>query len=446
MSAPRLPEDIAGLIARLGGQGFPAYAVGGCVRDALLGRTPHDWDVCTAARPEQVKAALPELRTLDTGLRHGTVTVLLPGGPVEVTTFRRDGGYSDHRRPDAVAFTGDLCADLRRRDFTINAMAWDGARLVDPCGGREDLARGVLRAVGDPAARFGEDALRILRALRFAAVYGFAVEEETARALTAARGDLRFVAAERVRAELWKLLPGGCAPVLRAFAPVFAVVLPELAPMFGFDQRNRHHIYDVWEHTLHALAAAPADPLLRLALLLHDCGKPACFSLDAAGQGHFYGHAEKSAALADGALRRLRFDNGVRERAVRLIALHDHDLPPTEKGVRRWLLRLPPADLRLLIALKRADNAAQSPRYARAAEWDAAERILDGVLERGACRSLAGLAVRGDDLLARGLRGPEVGAALRFLLDAVAGGAENEKGALLALLDAREGRRGAPRG
>ena len=446
MSAPRLPEDIAGLIARLGGQGFPAYAVGGCVRDALLGRTPHDWDVCTAARPEQVKAALPKLRTLDTGLRHGTVTVLLSGGPVEVTTFRRDGGYSDHRRPDAVAFTGDLCADLRRRDFTINAMAWDGARLVDPCGGREDLARGVLRAVGDPAARFGEDALRILRALRFAAVYGFAVEEETARALTAARGDLRFVAAERVRAELWKLLPGGCAPVLRAFAPVFAVVLPELAPMFGFDQRNRHHIYDVWEHTLHALAAAPADPLLRLALLLHDCGKPACFSLDAAGQGHFYGHAEKSAALADGALRRLRFDNGVRERAVRLIALHDHDLPPTEKGVRRWLLRLPPADLRLLIALKRADNAAQSPRYARAAEWDAAERILDGVLERGACRSLAGLAVRGDDLLARGLRGPEVGAALRFLLDAVAGGAENEKGALLALLDAREGRRGAPRG
>ena len=433
-----LPDHVRDLLARLRGAGFSACAVGGCVRDSLLGRAPHDWDVCTAARPEQVKAALSGLRTLDTGLTHGTVTALTAAGPVEITTYRVDGSYSDHRRPDGVAFTDDLTADLARRDFTVNAMAWDGERLIDPFGGRRDLEDRLLRAVGAPAARFGEDALRILRALRLSAQLGFAVEPETARAALAGRELLRAVSAERVQGELWRLLAGDCAPVLRAFAPVCAVFLPELTPMFGFDQRNRHHIYDVWEHTLRALAASPADPLLRLALLLHDCGKPACFSLDGGGQGHFYGHAQKSAALADEALTRLRFDGDTRARAVRLIALHDHDLPPTEKGVRRWLLRLPPEDLRLLIALKRADNAAQSPAYDRAAEWNEADRLLDAVLAGDACFSLARLAVKGEDLLALGYRGPEVGRALRTLLEAVLDGAENEKSSLLRLLERRD--------
>lgn len=433
-----LPAHITTLLSGLHEAGFSACAVGGCVRDSLLGKTPHDWDVATAARPEQVKTLFSGFRALDTGLRHGTVTLLTDGGPVEVTTYRVESGYSDHRRPDGVLFTDDQQADLARRDFTVNAMAFDGEKLIDPFGGQDDLRMRRIRAVGDPQARFAEDGLRILRALRFSAQLGFTVEARTGAALLQRCGLLKEISAERVRTELWTLLSGDCVPVLRSFAPVFAVILPELAPTFGFDQRNRHHVYGVWEHTLHALEAAPPDQLLRLALLLHDCGKPSCFSVGKDAQGHFYGHADKSAVLADAALRRLRFDNGTRERIVRLIALHDHDLPPTEKGIRRWLTRLPPEDLRLLIALKRADNAGQNPKYSRAAEWDEAERILGEVLARNECHSLAQLAVRGEDLLALGYRGQEVGQKLNELLETVIAGAKNDRESLLKHVKRKE--------
>lgn len=427
-----LPEHIVSILTSLHDAGFSAHAVGGCVRDSLLGKTPHDWDIATAARPEEVKRVFADRRVLDTGLRHGTVTLLTEGGPAEVTTYRIDGSYSDHRRPDSVDFTDELVEDLARRDFTVNAMAFDGQRLTDPFGGRNDLAARLLRAVGDADRRFEEDALRILRALRFSAQLGFSVEEKTAAALLRKRGLLANVSAERVRVELWTLLSGDCAPVIREFTPVISEILPETATMIGFDQRNRHHVYDVWEHTLHALEHSPCDPLLRLALLLHDCGKPASFSMGNDRQGHFYGHAAKSAALADDALRRLRFDNVTRERVVRLIALHDHDLPPTEKGVRRWLSRLSPEELRLLIALKRADNAAQSPLYSRAAALDQALSVMEDIIRRGECVSLSQLAVRGEDIMALGWRGPEVGDRLRELLEAVLSGAPNERESLLA--------------
>ena len=286
-----IPEGVRVLLERLEAAGYEAWCVGGCVRDALLGRTPEDWDVTTSALPEETMAVFGD-QALPTGLKHGTVTVKTGDGPVEVTTYRLDGAYRDHRRPESVAFTASLEEDLARRDFTVNAMALDLRReLRDPFGGRADLARGLLRCVGDPDRRFQEDALRILRGLRFAAALGLEIEPGTAAAVRRNREGLRDIAAERIQVEFFKLLPGkGAAAVLRGYPEVFGVFWPELLPMVGFGQRNRHHCYDVWEHTLHALDAVPGDVVLRCAMLLHDVGKPACFTLDEKGVGHFYGH------------------------------------------------------------------------------------------------------------------------------------------------------------
>lgn len=288
----RLPEHAARAVAALEAAGYQTWAVGGCVRDSLRGAAPHDWDLCTAARPDQMQAVFAGERVLETGLRHGTLTLLTEGGPIEITTFRTDGGYSDGRHPDGVRFVGSVEDDLARRDFTIGAMAWHPQRgLCDPYGGLDDLQEGILRAVGDPDARFAEDALRILRGIRFASRLGFAVERETAAAMRRQAARLNGIAAERVRGELTGLLCGRFVHrALRMFADLIGVVLPELTPMFGCAQRNPHHLYDVWEHSIRAAAQVPADPVLRWAALLHDCGKPACKTVDEQGIGHFYGH------------------------------------------------------------------------------------------------------------------------------------------------------------
>ena len=315
-----IPGYVQAVLEALEAAGHEAWCVGGCVRDALLGREPGDWDVTTSARPEETLAVFPT-QGEPTGLKHGTVTVKTPGGPVEVTTYRIDGTYRDHRRPDSVIFTASLEADLSRRDFTVNAMAANlrGA-FRDPFGGREDLRQGILRCVGDPDRRFQEDALRILRGLRFSASLGFSLEPGTAAALRRNRKLLGEVAPERIQVEFFKLLPGkAAAQVLRTYPEVFGVFWPELLAMVGFDQRNRHHCYDVWEHTLHALAAAPEDPVLRCTMLLHDVGKPASFTLDKQGVGHFYGHPAVSRELAEGMLRRLRCGTDFRETVVRLV-------------------------------------------------------------------------------------------------------------------------------
>lgn len=422
----KIPSFAAEVLSELEMSGHEARCVGGCVRDLLLGRTPGDWDITTSALPEEVLALFGE-RAIPTGLRHGTVTVCSGAERLEVTTYRCDGTYSDHRRPDSVVFTRSLPEDLRRRDFTVNAMAMDlRGELFDPCGGREDLRRGLLRCVGQPELRFEEDALRILRGLRFAAVLGFSPEEETARSIHAQRELLREIAPERIWTELRKLLCGErAAEVLRAFPDVLGVIWPEILPMVGFDQRNDHHCYDVWEHSLHALEAVPReDAALRCAALLHDVGKPDCFTLDGEGVGHFYGHGARSRELADAMLRRMKCETAFRERAVRLVDWHDRFVPPTEKGIRRALRRLGEEDLRALIALKRADNLAQAPAFrSRQAELDAAEAILEEVLRSDACFSLRQLAVNGNDLAALGLRGPEIGRGLDCLLDAVIDGA-----------------------
>ena len=429
------PAAVSAVLARLEQAGFAAYAVGGCVRDTLLHRVPEDWDVTTAARPEQV-AALFAGQCIPTGLPHGTVTVRQDGLPIEVTTFRADGPYSDHRRPDAVRFSRSLAEDLCRRDLTVNAMAMDRRGVVtDLHGGREDLRRGMLRCVGEPDRRFDEDALRIMRTLRFAAVLGFSVEAETAAALRRKAPLLADIAAERLLSEMDRLLCGShVLPVLLAYPDVLGSFLPELLPCVGLDQRNRHHCYDVWEHTAHAVAAVPPEPVLRWAMLLHDIGKPACFTVDQQGVGHFYGHPKVSAALAEEMCRRLRMDKRTAREIVTLVQWHDRDIPRTEKAIARAVHQLGEDTFRRLLSIKRADNLAQHPAYrGRLAEIDKAEALLDGLLAKQACFSLRELAVNGNDLLALGLSGPAVGRTLEALLAQVLDGAlPNEREALLA--------------
>ena len=430
-----IPAPVREILETLETAGHRAWCVGGCVRDALLGRAPEDWDVTTAARPEETMALFGD-RAVPTGLRHGTVTVRTAASGVEVTTLRQDGAYRDHRRPESVTFTDSLEEDLRRRDFTVNAMAADLAGdLYDPLGGRADLAAGVLRCVGDPDRRFDEDALRILRGARFAAQLGFAIHPDTAAAIHRNRALLGDIAPERIWTELKKLVTGAhAAEVLRAYPDVIGVFWPEVLPMVGFDQRNRHHCHDVWEHTLHALAAVPPEVELRLAMLLHDIGKPNCFTVDEKGQGHFYGHPAESARLAGEMLRCLRADNATAETVVRLVAWHDKNIPRTRPAIARALGKLGERDLRRLLDVKRADNLAQAPEYrAVQGEIDKAEAILDQLLAEGACVSLRQLAVNGRDLLALGLSGPAVGRILRTLLDAVLDETlPNQRAALLA--------------
>ena len=432
-----LPHPVAQLLHRLESAGFQTWLVGGCLRDHLLGRQPTDWDLATAALPQQVQALFVDARVIGTGLQHGTVTVILDGVRMEVTTFRKDGDYADHRRPRQVTFTSCLTEDLARRDFTVNAMAYSPTRgLEDPFHGQADLQNGILRAVGDPVVRFQEDALRILRLVRFCAVLGFRAEPQTGKAALACRHLLDHIAAERVLQELEKLLAAPHAvQALRAFTPVITQVLPELAPSVDFDQNNIHHPYDVWEHTLHAMEHCPTDRLARWALLLHDCGKPHCYTVDFRGDGHFYGHAAVSTRDAAKALDRLRMDKHSREEICRLIYHHDSDLYGGNESLRRWLNRLGEESLRRLLLLKRADNKGQAPRFDRTEEYDRVEEKLNALIAAGDCFTLEQLAISGTDAMALGYTGPALGAALHRALEAVLSGTcENTRDALLAYL------------
>lgn len=460
---------------RLVAAGFCAHFVGGCVRDALLGLTPSDWDICTSATPDEVRACFPDARVLETGIAHGTVTVLPPaafaasaestecigcaecGNPpalstfaspvslatpasYEITTYRTETGYSDHRRPDSVRFTTTVASDLARRDFTVNAMAYspdDG--LIDLHAGQADLAARVVRCVGDPARRFAEDALRILRAVRFCATLGFSLTPETARAALAARGTLRFVSRERVYSELTKLLCGAHAgAVLREYPEVIFAALPPLAPMHGFAQNSPYHDKDVWLHTVAAVEACPPDGVTRWAVLLHDSGKPQCYTQDAAGRGHFYGHGKTSAALARALFTDLHTDCATRDSVCRLVLWHDVPLEPTAACAARWLHRLGEADLRRLLAVKRADSAAHAPCTisVRLAQTNAFAQFLDDALSAQTCLRLADLAINGSDILACGVpKGPRVGILLRGMLhEVLAGTLPNERNALLTRL------------
>ena len=418
-----LPEQVRRALARLEAAGHEAFVVGGAVRDCVRGAgTGTDWDITTSALPEETETIFSGYRVIEAGMKHGTVTVLLDGEPLEITTYRVDGGYSDHRHPDEVRFTRSLREDLRRRDFTMNAMAYSPRTgVVDPFGGQADLAAGVVRCVGEPDRRFQEDALRILRALRFASALGMGIHPDTARAARDSRTLLTSVAAERVRVELTKLLCGADAErVLLEFPDILSVPLPEIGAMVCFDQHNPHHDRDVWAHTAAVTAAIPAQPVLRWAALLHDVGKPPCFSLAEDGVGHFYGHAAESARMADGILRRLRFDTDSREEIVRLIRYHDLPIQPERRPVKRLMNKLGPDTVRRLIELHKADTRGQAALCAgRIAEYDAVAAVLDEILNEKECFSLRDLAVNGTDMMALGLAGRDIGRALNACLTAV---------------------------
>lgn len=434
-----LPSPVLQLIETLNRAGFAAYAVGGCVRDALRGVTPPDFDIATDATPEQVTALFADERVVATGLAHGTVTVILSDLPMEVTTFRKESGYGDHRHPDSVQFTSQLKEDLARRDFTVNAMAYHPAEgLMDFFGGQADLENRIIRCVGDPDERFNEDALRILRALRFASVLGFTIEPATAKALHSHREDLGFVANERICAELLKLLCGQeVATILREYVDVITTILPELTDCVGFEQHSRYHIYDVYEHTLHSVAAIPNDPILRFTMLLHDSGKPLAFTQEPDGTGHFYGHGTHSVRLAEQAMRRLRVSNAFFEQVSTLICYHDLRFESTIPFIKRWLNRLGEDTLRKLFKVQAADCAAQAPNLlGRLDGLRRLEELLNEVITQQGCFSLKDLAVNGTDLLALGVPADAtLGTYLNRLLDAVIDEqCENERTALLNLV------------
>ncbi len=424
-----IPGPVRALLRQLKEDGFDAYAVGGCVRDSILGSCPNDWDICTSARPEQTAALFSH--TVLTGAKYGTVTVIENGVPYEITTFRAENGYLDHRHPENIEFLSTLEGDLARRDFSINAMAADvDGNVVDLFDGLHDLRHGFIRAVGDASERFSEDALRILRALRFAARLDFTIEPQTARAIHALAPTLKNVANERLAKELHLLCCKGAAQILREFADVFTVLIPELEPCIGFKQYNYHHKYDVWEHTLHALEAEPTgDFNLRLAILLHDIGKPAAFTMDKNAVGHFYGHALVGGFMAENILRRLRFDNATVRTVSQLVSLHDYPMQGmTERSMRRFLFKYSEETMRNLIRLRCADRLGKGTDENVMPFAQHVTDLLARVRE-----TAAPLQLKGADLLAMGIpEGRQIGRLLNAVQEAVFDGkVENERAALL---------------
>lgn len=428
-----LPPYVLYCLDRLENAGFAAYAVGGCVRDSLLGLTPHDFDLCTCATPEQVQGVFHDHRLVLAGEKHGTVTVVLDSQLVEITTFRVEGGYQDNRHPDWVKFVPTVEEDLSRRDFTVNAMAYSPKRgFADPFGGRDDLEKKILRAVGAPKLRFTEDSLRILRGLRFSVRYDLAPEKDTWEAMVSLAGLMENLARERVLDELCKLLPLVDAREVQAFAPILCQVLPELAPMVGYQQHSRHHIYDLMEHTARAVESVPPQLHLRWAALLHDIGKPDTCVIDEAGEGHYHGHAQKSAQMADAALLRLKAPTALRKQVVDLISRHMSPLEPDKHLLRRRLGKYGIQETWDLLALQKADYFATGTKEAPGPFPEIAQ-IIEEILEEAACFSIRDLTINGNDLIELGFApGPKLGQCLEMLLRLVQEDAiPNEKEALL---------------
>ena len=419
-----IPAGANQIIKQLQKAGFKAYVVGGCVRDSLLGKEPHDWDICTNALPAEVEQCFSDHRIIETGIKHGTVTVLCDDEAYEVTTYRTDGEYTDHRRPDHVEFVSSLQADLARRDFTINAMAYNKEKgLVDMFGGLSDLNAGIIRCVGNPDDRFQEDALRILRAIRFASTYGFAVDEHTSASIHKNANLLAYVARERILVEICKTLAGkGSAEMLMAYKDVFSLIIPELKPCIGFDQNNAYHSFDVYDHIAHAVGSyAGTDNAVNLALLLHDIGKPLCYTENETG-GHFPEHSKISCDLAKPVLDSLKVDNQTRHDVLELVLFHDAEIKATPKTVRRWLNRIGETQFYRLLDVRRADIAAHSEKNKQKHldECDAVEAVLEEVLKEKQCFTMKDLHINGNDIMDLGLtQGKEVGMILNWLLDEV---------------------------
>lgn len=420
-----MPEAAAAIIEELNHHGYEAYIVGGCVRDSILGKEPQDWDITTSATPEQTKAIFR--RTIDTGIEHGTVTVMMGKVGYEVTTYRVDGKYEDHRRPSGVTFTASLLEDLKRRDFTINAMAYnDKEGLVDAFDGVGDLEKGVIRCVGVPQERFDEDALRILRAVRFAAQLDFAIDKPTQQAIREKAEFLRDISAERIREELTKLITSEHPEkLLLAYdLGITKVVLPEFDVMKETPQNTVYHSYDVGGHTIEVMKHIEATPVLRYTALLHDVAKPLCRTTDEEGVDHFYGHPQKGREMAHDCLRRLRFDNDTIHRVERLVEWHDYDMKggATKKSLRKALNKMGPDLFEDVLKIKYADIMGQSSYRIeeKLAEYDRLQKLYQEILEEGECLTTKDLKMDGKGLIKLGIApGPEMGEILHYLLEQV---------------------------
>ena len=418
----KLPQEVQYCITSLEAAGFEAYAVGGCVRDSLLGLTPADYDMCTDAKPEQICQLFAGHQLLHHGQKHGTVGVVLEGQVFEITTFRTEGGYEDSRHPSWVKFVPTIEQDLARREFAVNAMAYNPKRgYVDPFGGQKDLENKILRTVGDPEARFREDALRILRGARFSARFQLTPEAATQAAMERLAPLMENLARERVFEELCKLLLSATAQDLLTFAPLLTQVIPELKPSVGFQQHSPHHAFDVFTHTAHVVEAVPKELGLRWAALLHDMGKPACFTLDENGRGHFKGHAKVSQEMADAVLLRLKAPTALRQQVTELIGQHMTKLEPDKKLLRRRLGKLGSQRLLELLQLQEADMGSKGTGKPEEMEQFPQLRALtQEVLAEDACFSIKDLAVSGWDLQQIGMTpGPDIGKALGWLLGQV---------------------------
>ena len=436
----KIPDEVRYIINTLENNGCEAYAVGGCVRDCLLGKEPKDWDICTPAQPEHTMKYFAGHHIIKTGLKHGTITLRINHNSFEVTTYRIDGAYTDNRHPDKVEFANDLKEDLSRRDFTINAMAYNPKTgVVDFFGGAKDLDYGIIKCVGDAGKRFQEDALRIMRALRLASVLGFSINSDTSNAILDNKNLLKNIAVERVAAELNQLIVGnGARSILLKYISVITEIIPDLSPTIGFDQNNPHHCYDVLNHILYSVENARKDVCIRLIMLFHDIAKPECYS-EADGIGHTYGHPQIGSDMAKKILLRLKYDNNTIETVTQLILHHDADIQPHRKHIRRWLNKVGEKKLRQLIEVKRADAMAHSP-HSRQSKIDTLTGILiliDDVIKQQQCFSLKDLAVNGGDLMNLGMtEGVMVGAVLNKLMDNVIDGhIENDKIKLLETAD-----------
>lgn len=427
-------------IQKLKQKGYSAYLVGGCVRDFLMGKVPNDYDITTSARPEEIIDVFKDYSVIPTGIKHGTITVIIDELPLEITTYRVESAYSDMRHPDSVSFTEKLTDDLLRRDFTMNAIACDElGNIKDPLGGLEDIQNNVIRCVGKASIRFSEDPLRILRAIRFSSVLGFEIEENTYKALFDNKNLLKNVSSERIRDEFLKLLCGKCAgKTITEFADILGVFIPEILPMKGFDQKNKHHIYDVLTHTAVAVDNIGQDKILRLSAFLHDFGKPDTFFTDDNGVGHFWGHNKVSKEIAENVLSRLKFDNDTKNKVAILIYMHDMPIENADGAIKKMFNKITPELFFMLLDLKRADTLAHSPEcFKRIDLIDKISERAKDILAREECFSLKELALNGDDIIKCGyLEGKQIGKLLNIALDGVIKGiVKNDKNELISYIN-----------
>lgn len=415
-------------VEALKSNGFEAFLIGGSVRDYIMDLPIGDIDITTSATPTQVKEVFKDFRVIETGIKHGTVTVLIDGEPLEITTYRSEGTYSDNRHPDSVVFSKSLSDDVVRRDFTMNGIAYDfSTGLCDLVGGIEDIRNKTVRCIGDAQTRFHEDALRILRALRFSAVLGFDIEECTKTAIHKCKDLLNNISAERIREEFVKLICGKNAySVLQEYSDVIAVFIPEIKPCINFEQKNRHHCYDVYTHSLKAVECSKPDTIIRLALFFHDIGKPSVAHFDEKGEQHYYGHPKKSAELTEKIMTRLRFDNETKNKVVTLVKFHDSPImindavSPDRKRLKKIMSQIGKDLIFDLIEIKRCDNSAQHPKYYRGDDfYTDTLNMISEIINNKECFSIKNLKINGNDLISMGFEGKEIGNILNRVLELI---------------------------